>query len=158
MTQSELIKALKYVKNVEIGSWDMVLTLVELIQGGAQVLEKEYTDNFKRGNPTLYPLDLSKVRTWTTFENCVSIILQFNEANELIASIKLYNGDNMDGFRTSLRFTAKIRLLNSILNRKKVKERVSQALNYEARWAYEDHLKKVQKEWEDEFKKRILTD
>lgn len=157
MKQLELTKVLKHIKAVEVGSWNRVLAIVKMIQSGARVLEKEHADDFKRSHPESYPLDLSEIDTWSTYDGCVSIMLQFNKANKLIANIHLYNGDIMNGSKTSLRFTAKIELPNYFLNCKSVKEQLTRALNIHAELAYKEYLKDVQEKWENEFKKRILS-
>ena len=74
-------------------------------------------------NPVYYPLDLSKIGTWSTFERCVTLTFfnqqatgKFAFADNLVCDVKIYDGDNFNGERKDLRFTATLSLPDSFIH------------------------------------------
>lgn len=156
MNNDTAIKVLNIVGSVRSTTWDSVMKLVEYIQSGsADIIEKEWDDRFKKENPIHYPLDLSKIDTWSTYEKECIDLRYLMEDDKLICAAKIYNGNSFYGFRTSLRFTAKIQLPTHFLDQ--IKGRIESALNDVADDEYEKHLELQRKKWVEKFKSKIIS-
>lgn len=155
----ELFELLRYVGGVKSTNWNTVLHLVGYIgvgKGKAVVESKKWYDKYKRDNPEYYPLDLSQVSTWSTFDGeCID--LTFNAIDDKLSCIaKIYDGESFGGRRKELRFEATIILPLSFLT--SLQGRIDYALSEYLEFAHENHLEAVKKLWIDNLKNEIMLD
>lgn len=79
-----------------------------------ELIRSEWGDNFKNDQIDYFPLDLKNSDLWSTYDKSVDIDV-FIDNNNFIASVDIYNGDNMTGKRTSLKWTAKFKLNENVI-------------------------------------------
>lgn len=143
MTNEKLFELLKLVGGVNYNHCRGVRPLVDLIKEDKSiVIKKEWHDSFKKDNPDYYPLDLSKIETWSTYDDCVDI--NFTNLNDkLYCRVRIYDGDNFNGYRKNLRFTAELILPNKYL--KQIAPTVESYFESYLSDAYETHLENTKK-------------
>ena len=153
MTEEKLFELLTLIKEVRSRSWTTVGKIVELMPS-IEVKEKKWSQKYKQDNPELFPLDLSKIETWSTYDrDCISLIFR-NENNRLVCDVNIYDGDNVNGYRTSLRFTATLIMPSSFI--KEIEQEILYALDILAEDSYEDYLETQKKLWIENFKLKFL--
>jgi hypothetical protein len=152
---SQLLKLLTLVNSVYCGRWQTVRDIVASINAvhGATVLKSSW-NNYKKDHPQWYPLDLTKIETWSTYEKCVDIDF-FVVDNRLQCTSKIYEGDNMHGYRKDLRFTATILLPNKFIYN--ISDNIEWALDQMIEDAHETHLALLKSEWKNNLKQEFLT-
>lgn len=162
MQRKKLFEILTLVTQVRSNSWNDVLKIVDVIaKDGAVVKEKMWSDKSKQDNPVYYPLDLSKIETWSTFERCVTLTFfnqqatgKFAFADNLVCDVKIYDGDNFNGERKDLRFTATLSLPDSFIH--EIEAKIMYALDVLAEESYDDHLENKKRIWIAYFKSQII--
>jgi len=148
-----LIKLLEKVKKVYSCKWSDVRKIVEFMPS-IEVLEKQWSDKFKQDRPEYYPLDLTKIDTWSTYDkDCIDLLFSI-ENGKLICDVKIYDGHSFGGYRGNLRFTAKLKLPDEFIEN--IEYQIFSKLNSLAEDAYESFLKTQKLIWMDEFKKKFL--
>lgn len=155
----KLLEILTLVGRVNSGRWETVREIVKCIQENPSIefVKKEWADKFKRENPQYYPLDLSKISTWSTHDNSTCIDIEFsNKDGKLYCKARIYNGSLLDGYRTELKFTVEFFMPNSFL--KTISQRIMWSLDSFAEDAYEQHLEAKRKMWVNNFKSEVLSD
>ncbi len=100
---------------VESDRWQTVCDIVACINGEesnyVSIVEKKWDDTFKEKYLKYFPLDLSKIETWSTYSDSGCIDLKFkNNAGKLYCTAKIYDVDNFGGriSRKRLRFAAEL--------------------------------------------------
>ena len=69
MKIKKLFEILTLVKSVSSRRWSDVLLLVDAINNKTvDVKEKKWYEKYKQDNPNYYPLELSEIRTRSTYE------------------------------------------------------------------------------------------
>jgi hypothetical protein len=124
MKTEKLFELLTLVNGVWNSQWGMVLKLVEAIKvESVDIKHKQYADKIRRDNPEWYPLDLSEVDTWSTFNTCIELrfindITPWNghPNNQLACEVKIYDGDSYYGYRKNLRFEALLHLPTAFIH------------------------------------------
>jgi len=155
MTNKKLFELLKLVGGVNCGYWRGVNPLVELIKEDESiVVKKEWHDSFKKDNPDYYPLNLSKIETWSTYDECVDINYT-NVNDKLYCKVRIYEGDNMHGYRKGLRFTAELILPNKFL--KQIARTIESYFESYLLEAYEAHLENQKKLFVYNLRNEILN-
>jgi len=153
MTNKKLLEILTLVNSFTSSRWNDVRKIVELMSS-IEVKEKKWNEKYKQDNPEWYPLDLSKIETWSTYDGeCIALVFS-NENNKLVCNVSIYDGDNMNGYRRNLRFTATLIMPNSFI--KEIKQKILYALDRLAEESYEDDLETQKKLWMSNFKSQIL--
>lgn len=154
MTTKKIIQVLgTTLAGVSENSWEILTKLVDAIEEGkAIVREKRWADDYKEINKDYFPLDLSKMETWSTFDNGRRLYF-YIENEELLCDAKIYSG-NFLGERTDLKFSAKIKL--DISFAKELEKAVLASINRLAAGAYEDYLEAQRKFWIHNFVAEIL--
>lgn len=155
MDKKKLFELLTLVGGVKVSRWDMVTKIVDAMNNGlADATEKEWKDDFKSKFPDSYQLDLRKLDTWSTYEGeCIELRFT-NESELLTCHAKIYDGDNFNGARKHLRFTAKIQFNNEFI--RLLEKPIEHELNCYAEDAYEIHLYEQKKNWITNFKTELL--
>jgi hypothetical protein len=152
MNQKNLFKLLKLVESVSVRYRDNLSELIDQIaQGKATVIKKRWHISWKEKDN----LDLAKVETWRTYENCFDLTYMV-ENNKLICEAVVYEGDMLDGRRKDRRFSATIQLPNSFIG--KLQSWIESEFNFYSEDAYQNHLEEQKKQWIKEYQKSILND
>ena len=151
---NQLQKKLKLVSSVHVGGWKIVRSLVEIMDS-VTVIESEWNDRFKQSHPDLYPLDLSKLETWSTFQECVSLKFYMLNAKFIKCDVVIYNGDNFDGNRTHIRFTATLKIPYTFLT--EIKDSIKYSFESYCEKKYDEHLLEQKKAWVRKFAKDSLA-
>ena len=152
MTQKKLFSILTLVQKVYLNNWSTVYEIVKNISS-IEIIDKKWGDRHKQENLNYYPLDLSDIKTWSTYDRkCIDISF-YNENNNLIGDVKIYDGNFFDGHREQLRFTAKLKFPKSFI--KKIESVILYNFDYFAEKCYDDHLEMKKRKWIEEFKNSI---
>ncbi len=152
MTTQKLMDVLHIVEHVKSSKWNTVLKILDVFDE-VQTIEKKWGNETAKPQD-IYPLDLSNIDTWSTYEyTCIDLTFK-NEGNNLTCFAKIYDGDNLYGDRGDLKFTAKLKLPNSFVQI--LENLIIHRLDEVSKQAYE-YMKEVEKRnWIQEFKNRIL--
>lgn len=139
-----LIKKLKLVESVSVQRWSMVQQLVNAINSGdAVVLEKKWFDAYKQNNLEHYPLDLSKISTWSTLDYGINLKFWYNES--LFCKATISDVNNYPTFISSSRFEALFKLNESFIN--EIEGTIEHRFDLVLEREYEDELERQKKEW-----------
>ena len=153
MNNKKLLEILTLVNSVKSSRWNDVRKIVELMPS-IEVKEKKWNEKYKQDNPERYPLDLSKIETWSTYDGeCINLVFS-NDNNKVICKVSIYDGDNMNGYRRNLRFTATLIMPNNFI--KELEQKILYALDRLAENSYEDYLETQKELWMSNFKSQIL--
>lgn len=158
MSEEKLIELLILVEGVRSNSWNMVMSLVDFIkadENNVNILRKSWADEWKQSRPEMYPLDLSKIETWSTYDGeCIDIRFSIKDG-ELNCSVKIYDGRLLNGYRESLRFTFDSILKKSFITRltSYIDSRFETYLNNE----YDEYLESQKQLWIDNLRTKILS-
>ena len=94
----KLFDILTLVDGVKSSNWADVMKIVETMPS-IEVMEKKWNEKYKQDNPEWFPLDLSKIATWSTCDGeCINLRFS-NENNKLICNVSIYDGVIMNGYR-----------------------------------------------------------
>jgi len=168
MKTEKLFEILTLVDSIRSTKWETVMQLVNVIKEKGEkeiVKSKRWEIDRKRNSLEYYPLDLSNIKTWSTYDNtCVEIKFynkpttnkSSNKQNQLMCDVKIYDGNSFGGYRKDLRFTATLLLPDSFLY--KIQPRIEWALEDYLEDAYEKHLEETKKRWIDKMKKEIVNE
>ena len=153
MNNKKLLEILTLVNAVKSSRWNDVRKIVELMPS-IEVKEKKWNEKYKQDNPEWYPLDLSKIETWSTYDGeCINLVFS-NDNNKVICKVSIYDGDNMNGYRRNLRFTATLIMPNNFI--KELEQKILYSLDRLAENSYEAYLETQKKLWMSNFKSQIL--
>jgi hypothetical protein len=143
-------KMLKVLKSVTCRQYKVAM-LVRENMSDFEVIEKQWSDSFQQKYESL---DLSKIETWSTYNDCVS--LRFIFVNPLVAKceITIWNGEMCYGEKTSRRFTATLMIPTKFLT--EIKGAIACDFNRHCSSEYSDFLERQKEEWIDKFKKDVL--
>ena len=154
MTTEKLFKLLKLVENVTSKRWNNVEKIVKIMPY-IEVKEKKWNDKYKQNNPDYYPLDLSKIETWSTHD-VEGIELIFNiEDNKLVCKAHIYNVSDYK-YCSTLNFSAILIMPDVFIN--EIEYLILDEVDNLAREAYKEHLKKQKELWISNFKSEMLKE
>jgi len=154
MTIKKLFNILQLVTYVESNKWNDVTRIVSGIAGGEITIKEKLWCNYKANLYELYPLDLSKIETWSTFEGDCIHLRFYMKQNALVCYVHIYEGDSFSGHMRNIRFTATLILPNSFI--KVIEPKIVRALNYFAEEEYHRYLDKQKKDWITNFKSQLI--
>jgi hypothetical protein len=159
LTNDQLFNLLTKLSYVRSYRWDIVCKVVELIDTidttKAVVISKRWEDKWKQDNPQYNPLDLSKIKTWSTYENCVTLEFRASpEDGRIILDALIYDGENMHGHATGLRFEAKISLYKDFIV--ELKDVIGWKLDSLTEDLHDEHLESKRKQWIAKAKSDII--
>ena len=153
MIVRKLFNVLDLLGEVNIDKWSIVMKLVESMSS-IEVKEKKWDDSYKQNHLSSYPLDLTKLETWSTFDGeCVKLVFS-NRFGKFTCDVSIYDGDNMHGRRRNLRFTAILILPNIFI--KEIEDTILYRFDNYSEQAYRDHLLAQKELWMSEFKNQVL--
>jgi hypothetical protein len=153
MNQSQ--KKLKIIGSVSVGAIKNVRSLFAIMDS-VTVIESKWHDSFKQDHPDMYPLDLSKMETWSTYSDCVSLTFKMINSKFIGCDVVVHNGDNLYGHVTDIRFTATLKIPYTFLS--EIKNDIKWAFEYYCQGQYEDHLRNQKEEWVRKFSKDSLAE
>lgn len=158
MNQKQLKSALMHLECVYDSSWSQIINLVDSIKNEETIVSSaRWADNHKNESPTCYPLDLSDILTWSTFDGqCIDLIFKVSKSkrDRLTCLVKIYDGSSFGGYRTALRFTAELYLPLSYI--RNIDNLIEYKLNLKASDAYDSYLESQRKLFIDNYKKYYL--
>jgi hypothetical protein len=153
MNSKKLFEILTLVNSVKSSRWNDVRKIVEIMPF-IEVKEKKWNEKYKQDNPNWYPLDLSKIETWSTYEGeCICLVFS-NQNNKVFCEVSIYDGDNLSARRCNLRFTAKLIIPDTFI--KELEQKILYALDRLAEDSYQDYLETQKKLWMSNFKSKIF--
>jgi hypothetical protein len=142
MINKKLFELLKLVGGVNYNSWRIVNQIVDCIKEDKSIVVKKEWANYKKDSRNSYPLDLSKIETWSTYEECVNI--SFTNVNDkLYCEVKIYDGNNFHGYRTDLRFATELILPSKFI--KQISGTIESYFDSYLEASYETHLENQKK-------------
>lgn len=154
MNIEKLFEILEIVNGVHSNKWSDVIKIVPLMPS-IKIEAKKWSDTYKQENPKWYPLDLSKIETWSTYGGeCVDLMFS-NKSNKLYCNVKIYNGDPFGGFRKGLRFSATLIMPTNFI--KEIEDKLVYALNRLASNSYDEYLENQREIWIADFKNKIIN-
>ena len=161
MTNSKLVEMLEFVGSVQTNKWRYVLRIVALMPS-IKIIYKLWHDSYKNNKPDMYPLDLEDINTWSTFDSqynisntdCINLEFRINNGN-LYCDICIYNGDRVNGYRESLRFTAILEIPVSFIQ--EIETFILDELDKKAKEAFIISEMNREKRWISEYKDKILN-
>lgn len=151
---NELLVVIEYVTS---NRWQMVRDIVTQLNLGvchASVIQKQYSNTHKANHPEDYPLDLNKIETWQTYEQCIDLKFYASEDYGLLCNAIIYDGTSLNGKKISERFRATINLNKEFLSY--IEPLILHKFNRFAEEAYETHLQAQKINWMNEFKDHYL--
>ena len=162
MTTEKLFKILTLVNGVRSSRWETVMSIHDCIHRGDAIVKEKKWGNFKKDFLDSYPLDLSKLDTWSTFDNsCIDLyftnsVVTKNKKlkNKLICKVLIYDGDSFGGERRDLRFNVLIELPDFFLS--KIKMFIETQLSYYLEDEYNDYLESQKNDWIKNKRKKIF--
>lgn len=155
MEINKLFEVLTLVDSVKTNRWNDVQNIVAAIkESKVDIKEKKWGDGHKEQFADHYALDLSEIKTWSTYEGeCIDITFT-HEDGRLVCYVRIYEGGCFNGERKALRFTATLWLPKSFIYT--IEGDITHALNRMAEYGYEDYLDNQKKLWILNFKSNII--
>ena len=154
MEESKLIQILTMVEQVYCNRWNTVCKIVDIISD-VEVVEKSWNKEYKNNSPEWYPLDLSKISTWSTYDrSCIDLKFSMEDV-KLICDVKIWDGSTFDGtlYKES-RFNAKLILPINFVS--ELSDEIERRFDSRAEYAYEEYLEQQKLMWIENYKKDIL--
>ena len=154
MTNKRLLEILKLIGNVRSSSWKDVRKIVD-IMSTVEVISQEWHEFTKQDGRYWRLLDLSNIKTWSTYDRkCIDLIFS-NKEDKLYCNAKIYDGDVVDGFPTNIRFTATLILPDNFTQ--EIKDLIRQGVDSYAVRCYDEMLEKERHSWISKLVQKILT-
>ena len=156
MTIKKLFTMLVHAQSCKVQNWGGVLDILDVI-ADVTVLNKEWVNSKKNvadSHPDMYPLDLTKRETWSTYSDCVDLKFYIND-NILYCDAKIYDGDLGDGFPTDGRFKATMIMPNSFV--KTIADEIEDKFALYMEHKYKEHLDAKKKRWIDKETNKLLS-
>lgn len=163
MRTEKLFELLTLVNGIKSKRWETVKQLVDILAKGSVAIKyKKWNDDWKQNNPEYYPLDLTEMQTWSTYDD-TCIDLEFSNDttenyghanNQLVCNVKIYDGNSFGGERQKLRFEALLWLPTAFIHI--IEQRIEWAFETYLEDAYESHLEEQKKLWINNRKNEIL--
>lgn len=154
----QIIKKLAIIGSVNVNNWSVVNPVVDLLNDKqGEILFAEYYQDFDKKYKTLDLLDISK---WSTYQKCVVCDIQYVDKKSIKMCFAIWDGENLNGHRTKLRFTAEILFdINVIFNEKfnnNIVDNIEYLFKHYLENLYEVHLKLQKEIWIQNTKLEIL--
>lgn len=148
----KLIQKLQLIGKIFSHRWYIVQLIVKEIQNNnVNIISKRWEYSWKKDNEKYYPLDLSEIKTWSTFDNKCIDIMFFVENKKLTADITIF-----DGFPKTKRFSCKLQFKNNfVLN---LKDIIDNRFDYYCEDQYEKYLAQEKQDWILNFRKTLNLD
>lgn len=156
MEQEELIKLLKHVDSVTVSDWDIVKKLVSGIDEGEIFVLRSERFDWKKNYMDSYPLDLSRIEEWQTFEIGIELRFKFSDGS-LICYAEIWDtSSNMsDIYRSGRRWSAELILKSNFIAH--ISLNIVRKFNLLADYKYDEYLNEVKKLWIENYKQSILN-
>ena len=137
----------------DVSSWENILTIVKYIkEDKATIISKEWLNGNDRF-PELYPLDLTELKTWSTYSRCVDIRC-YTQGKKLICDTTIHDGDNFSGYPTRRRFTAIVGVPIKFI--KYIKDDIECDFDEYMNDKYRQYLLTIKSKWITKSKQKIF--
>jgi len=160
MKTEHLFEMLNILRGVKSTRWSMVMKLQDVISKGDATVEfKKWSDPFKNERPDYYPLDLTNIRTWSTYDDtCIDLhfTVYGTERDMVACNVRIYNGESFNGFRTDLKFEASIILPPDFIHH--LADIISYRFEDHLSDLYDEHLETKKKQWMEATKRKLLKE
>lgn len=153
MTDKKLREILTLIDGVTAYRWTSLVEIVKCINK-SKVVKKKWADSFKQDRPEHYPLDLTDINTWSTYDGCFSLKYCI-EGKKLVCYAVIYNGESYRGNRTTQRFTAKIILPLRFI--RKIREYIMDSFDEYLDREHKSYLKQKEDKWISDLRTKILN-
>jgi len=150
----ELIKKLTIIGETSTDNWSVLRNVVGSMDM-IKVIEKEWCDRFKQDNPDMYPMDLSEMKTWSTFQGCSSLRISLVDG-ALQCKATIWNGDMLNGDRDDKRFTATLELPTEMI--RMFEDVICSRFRRYLYDAFRSYLADERQAWMDNFSETILKE
>lgn len=154
MKVQKLADILNRIKGVEINTWNIVPTIIELVNEPTFIHEGQWADEAMNEDKDIFPLNIKDISTWSTYDNCIDARFYMENDKFLWLYAKVYEGHTFTGGRTFLRFTLRGALPYSAL--KKIEPHILAELNCYLEREYQNELERRKKEWIGNLRNQIL--
>jgi len=163
MKTEKLFELLTLVGGVKSKRWETVVQLVdEITKGNVTIKHKQWNCNWKQDRPDFYPLDLSILTTWSTYDNnCIDLKFSNDTSknngqpnNQLVCQVEIYDGNRFSGERIQLRFEALLWLPTAFIHT--IEQRIEGDFETYLEDAYEKHLEAQKTIWINNMKSEII--
>lgn len=157
MEIKQLLKLLKLVGGLYTHNWDTVCKIVRLIDKGTiTVVSSEWKDRFKKDNQKRYPLDLTKISTWASYQDCAELEFSIDKNQKVICKAKVWESDlDPEGYRTEQRFVATLEIPISFL--KHIESNILYQFDLYLNRKHTEYLEKQKTLWINNLKSKILN-
>lgn len=116
--------------------------------------KNEWNIERKKEYPDLYPLDLKKIKTWSTFDRtCIDLKFHYM-SDSVTCDVKIYDGSGYNGYRENLRFTADLTINPKIIN--ELKSKIESRFNGVLEEEYDEFLLEQKRLWKENREKEII--
>ena len=161
MNNTKLVEMLKFVESVQTNKWKYVLKIVEIMYS-IRIISKLWGDSYKNNKPDLYYLNLHDIKTWSTFDSqynisntdCINLKFRIDEGN-LYCDVHIYNGERVNGYRESIRFTAILEIPISFIQ--EIETFILDEVDIKAKEAFIISEMNREKRWISKYKDKILN-
>ena len=155
METDKLFELLRLVGVVKSDQWKRVLEIVKLIKADkVKVVEKLWFEPFRNIKPDFYPLNLSDIETWSTYDgDCISLTF-FVDNDKLFCDVIIYDGEILHGYRKNKRFMCKLEFENDYIQT--LESRIMYDFNKYAEDRYEDYLERKKLNWIEKYKQKSI--
>ena len=154
METKKLIGLLSIIGEIKSDRWQTVMDIVDCIKsdstGEVEILEKKWADNYKQAKPDLFPLDLSDIKTWSTYDKCINVKFYLND-EILFCEAIIFDGDSFHGHQTRLRFTTELILPHSFIH--KLEKIIMNSFENFLENLYFKNLEKQKMDWIENMRK-----
>ena len=140
---NKLQNKLKITGGVTCRRFAVIRPLIEIMDS-ITVVKGRWHDRFKQEHMDMYPLDLSKLETWSTFSGCVSLTFSMINGKFIECEAVIYDGD-FHGDRTYARFTATLKIPYTFLT--EIKDSIKYSFESYCEKKYDEHLLEQKKAW-----------
>lgn len=150
---NKLQKKLKIMGGISSSNFNTVRPLINIMDS-ITVVKSKWHESFKQSNPDMYPLDLSKMETWSTYQGCTNLTFRMINDKWVECEVIVFNGDSLYGHRTNIRFSATLKVPYTFLT--EIKDNIKWAFEIYCEEKYTDHLQKQKEEWVRKFAEEVL--
>jgi hypothetical protein len=157
----DLRRMLHELTSVRVRNWDGVMELHEaLARKKARVVHKAWDDEVYNNNPRVWPLDLTELATWSTYDarECIDLEYKLHRTG-IQVQVQIYEGRNDRYFdRPRRKFNAVINLPLAFLRTEALANRIDWDFDALVEHRRHDQRKDKKEAWLAKERKKLLED
>ena len=154
VTNSKLFELLSLIQEIRYFHWDSIQNFRKYITENIDsitIIEKSWGDPYKNNHPQFWPLDITNIENWCTYDRCIDTIFE-NDGNKLKCNIIIHD---INALKVKYRrWEASIYLPDDYIQN--LKGMILDELDYHAEKEYEEYLEEQKRNWKEHFKLNIL--